>query len=208
MRCMARVGWAGGGREAERGAGYGRLRLARAGYVHLRRGAARLARRSGLTSNQSLLPANVSCCHTKGASFRSAGERRQGGGEWRPTMTGFCTNYGPWNRGYGPQRGFPRQTPPHLSRLICTSWNELERAGQIRPNRVVCGKHYRRVSRVLSEAFSTDLNSGLPRDLLTDLTDLQTRRLSSVDFFRPSLRAHASSASSLFSISSRLRLRS
>ena len=26
-------------------------------------------------------------------------------------MTGFCTNYGPWNRGYGPQRGFPRQTP-------------------------------------------------------------------------------------------------
>ena len=139
---MARVGWAGGGREAERGAGYGRLRLARAGYVHLRRGAARLARRSGLTSNQSLLPANVSCCHTKGASFRSAGERRQGGGEWRPTMTGFCTNYGPWNRGYGPQRGFPRQTPPHLSRLICTSWYELERAGQIRPNRVVCGKHY------------------------------------------------------------------
>ena len=60
-------------------------------------------------------------------------------------MTGFCTNYGPWNRGYGPQRGFPRQTPPHLSRLISnlhlagaswTSW-KLERAGQIRPNRVV-----------------------------------------------------------------------
>ena len=51
-------------------------------------------------------------------------------------MTGFCTNYGPWNRGYGPQRGFPRQTPPHLSRLISkfddlagASWNELERAG-------------------------------------------------------------------------------
>ena len=46
-------------------------------------------------------------------------------------MTGFCTNYGPWNRGYGPQRGFPRQTPPHLSRLISnlTSWSELERAG-------------------------------------------------------------------------------
>ena len=31
----------------------------------------------------------------------------------------------------------PRQTPPHLSRLISASWNELERAGQIRPNRVV-----------------------------------------------------------------------
>ena len=103
-------GGQGGGGEAERGAGYGRLRLARAGYVHLRRGAARLARRSGLTSNQSLLPANVSCCHTKGASFRSAGERGQGGGEWRPTMTGFCTNYGPWNRGHGPERGFPRLT--------------------------------------------------------------------------------------------------
>jgi hypothetical protein len=40
-------------------------------------------------------------------------------------MTGFCTNYGPWNRGYGPQRGFPRQTPPHLSRLISASWSEL-----------------------------------------------------------------------------------
>ena len=33
-------------------------------------------------------------------------------------MTGFGTNYGPWNRGYGPQRGFPRQTSPHLSRLF------------------------------------------------------------------------------------------
>ena len=44
-------------------------------------------------------------------------------------MTGFCTNYGPWNRGYGPQRGFPRQTPPHLSRLISEFASELERAG-------------------------------------------------------------------------------
>ena len=47
-------------------------------------------------------------------------------------MTGFCTNYGPWNRGHGPERGFPRQTPPHLSRLISefdnlagASWSEL-----------------------------------------------------------------------------------
>ena len=57
-------------------------------------------------------------------------------------MTGFCTNYGPWNRGYGPQRGFPRQTPPHLSRLISefdnlagasragASWNELGKSAQ------------------------------------------------------------------------------
>ena len=79
--CVGGVGWAEGGVEAERVAGYERLRLARAGYVHLRRGAARLARRSGLTSNQSLLPANVTCCHTKGAFFRSTGERGEGGGE-------------------------------------------------------------------------------------------------------------------------------
>ena len=65
-------------------------------------------------------------------------------------MTGFCTNYGPWNRGYGPQRGFPRRTPPHLSRLISefadkagASWSEL---GPIPPIRVVCGKHYPYIS--------------------------------------------------------------
>ena len=59
-------------------------------------------------------------------------------------MTGFCTNYGPWNRGYGPAARLSAPDPPHLSRLISNlqSWSELERAGQIRPNRVVCGKHY------------------------------------------------------------------
>ena len=73
-------------------------------------------------------------------------------------MTGFCTNYGPWNRGYGPQRGFPRQTPPHLSRLISefdhlagASWSELERAGQIRPKPLVCGKHYPSISRMAEQ---------------------------------------------------------
>ena len=127
--------------EAERVAGYDRLRLARADYVHLRCGAARLARRSGLTSNQSLLPANVSCCHTKGASFRSSGEMGQGGSEWRPTKTGSAptTAHAPWNRGHGPERGFPRRDP-HLS-----SANFLNRQPswtRVSGIRVVCGKHY------------------------------------------------------------------